>query len=1207
MTQLHINLSHIFTATTLQRGRDYVKKNKVSRLELDEDEDMLLGVVRGSGRNTYETEVFFYERTDDPEEDVIEGFCSCPVGHNCKHAVALLLTGEKKYGARRLNQMMGYGSNPHSSQVTTADINALKKLFEEQFGNHLTSDAVEAMIEEFLGEMAPETPENTARQQAKQLEEQRNNWLRRLDIAVKNREREAQQPSEKANNVNLTLYVLEEKSYHGGMIVQICLSRHLKKGGFGKPSPYNGAYNCLHNGNWPASMTENDRRILKLAYINKRIDVYQGIITLGGEEGHELLEKILATGRCVVGRELKLPVARQSPVNGEIRWRLDEQGLQRPELVDASTGLPLFLIPSAPPCYLQRSQDQFYCGELLGLPDPGLIGLLLDAPPLDEAGIEVTSKALKAAFHNTTGGYNKKESNKKGSNKRKPEGRPSSTAIPLPEKVSVLTVLPKPQLLLDSIPGGNNAGDRLARGRVRFDYDGQIIPFGSHQQTITPLNTSAKANPQVIPRQTGFELQALEQLPDFIEPAHIRHMESVRQLKELDVYDLITGVSGTQYRNRWLQFMTDTIAGLEDHGWTVTIDDNFPFQFEMISDSDWYAELDESDNNWFNLRLGVTIDGKSMDLLPLLARQLNQLPTQDELKNMPAEAQVPVALPGGKFIQLPAERLRLIAGTLLELFGDRPLNDYQLQTYHAEIWQELYDQLGLPWAGGEKLLALSKKLKTFKRLKPVKPGKGLMAELRGYQLHGLSWLQFLREYGLNGILADDMGLGKTLQTLAHIQLEKQRLQKLAKGKGGAKKNQANKPTLVVCPTSLLHNWCNEAERFTPDLKVHIYHGSSRDSDAIADSDLVLTSYGVIQRDFEHLQKIPFHLLVLDEAQAIKNPTSKSAKAVRCLQAEHKLCLTGTPMENHLGELWSLFDFLMPGFLGVRDQFTRFYRTPIEKQGNVDQSKKLQKRVAPFMLRRNKDLVAKELPAKTEIVRATELQGKQRDLYETIRASMEARVQQEIEKKGLARSQIVILDALLKMRQACCDPSLVKLEQASSVKESAKLSLLMELIEPMVEEGRKILVFSQFTSMLSLIEAKLKAADIPWVKLTGQTRDRKTPVDTFQKGDVPVFLISLKAGGTGLNLTAADTVIHYDPWWNPAVEEQASDRAHRIGQDKPVFVYKLLTEGTVEEKIQQLKEKKKAIANALYGSGSGKKQPAITADDLNVLFEPVKSA
>ena len=364
---------------------------------------------------------------------------------------------------------------------------------------------------------------------------------------------------------------------------------------------------------------------------------------------------------------------------------------------------------------------------------------------------------------------------------------------------------------------------------------------------------------------------------------------------------------------------------------------------------------------------------------------------------------------------------------------------------------------------------------------------------------------------------------------------------------------------------------------------------------------------MIQRDFDQLSQKQFHLLALDEAQAVKNPNSKGAKAVRCLRAEHKLCITGTPMENHLGELWSLYDFLMPGFLSTRDQFTRCYRTPIEKHANKAQSKKLQKRVAPFMLRRSKDLVAKELPPKTEIIRTTVLDGQQRDLYETIRASMEARVKSEIEKKGLARSQIVILDALLKMRQACCDPSLVKLKQAKDVQESAKLDLLMSLITPIVEEGRKILIFSQFTSMLSLIELRLKEANIDWVKLTGQTRKRNEPIDAFQQGDTPIFLISLKAGGTGLNLTAADTVIHYDPWWNPAVEEQASDRAHRIGQDKPVFVYKLVTEGTVEEKIQELKEKKLAIAASLYGDRGKKKTQSITADDLNVLFEPIQSA
>ncbi|WP_299729361.1 DEAD/DEAH box helicase [uncultured Endozoicomonas sp.] len=1191
MSDLKVNLSQIFSHTTLQRGREYFRKNKVNSVELDSDSDVLYGEVRGSGRKIYEVDVFLnYFSSDEP----IIGECSCPVGHNCKHALALLLAGEKRYGANRLNKMMEEDASPVDagpSEVSISQLDELKKMLKQQYGNKLPVD-IDAIIGEVLDVPAAKAPQVPSEHQSairsRELEQQRNRWLSSLKNAANALEVKEKSEAANSSNTNIVLYVLEENSYHGGMVVQICLSRYLKNGGYGKPSTYGGAYNCLHNGNWPASMAENDRRILRLAYINKKLDVYKGKITLNGEDGHELLEKVMATGRCVVDRELKLPLEHQSAIKGEIRWQLDEQGLQFPQLVAAGSGHPLMLIPSEPPYYLQRHHASFHCGDLTGLPDIELLSVLLKAPPLDEAGVEETSKALTTIFKSV------KSIGKGGKQSKK-------QTVALPEKVAVLNVMPKPLLRLDSIPMGKKADEVLARGRVSFDYDGQVVPFGSHEQTLKPLSDTN--NHQVIPRQTGAENADLEMLPESIEPAHISHMEKVHQIADLDVYDLVMGMpgSGSEYRNRWLRFMTNSLPELEEHGWTITIDDNFPFQFEPISDDDWYAELDESDetgkNNWFNLRLGITIDGQPVDLLPLLARQIHQLPPVDELKAMDENRLVPVALPGGKFMQLPAGRLGLIAGTLLELFGDRPLNEYQLQNYHAEIWQELYDKLGLPWSGGEKLLAIGKKLKQFKRLKSVKPAKTLQADMRDYQMHGLSWLQFLREYGLNGILADDMGLGKTLQTLAHIQLEKQRLKS---------RKETAAPTLVVCPTSLLHNWSNEAARFTPDLKVHIHHGSSRDAEEIANSDLVLTSYGVIQRDFEQLSKINFHLLVLDEAQAVKNPKAKSAKAVRCLQAEHKLCLTGTPMENHLGELWSLFDFLMPGFLGAHDQFTRFYRTPIERQGNTDQAKKLQKRVAPFMLRRTKDLVAKELPAKTEIIRATELHGQQRDLYETIRASMEAKVKSEIEKKGLARSQIVILDALLKMRQACCDPSLVKLEQAASVKDSAKLTLLMELVEPMVEEGRKILIFSQFTTMLSLIEDKLKATGIPWVKLTGQTRNRKQPVEDFQNGDVPVFLISLKAGGTGLNLTAADTVIHYDPWWNPAAEDQASDRAHRIGQDKPVFVYKLVTEDTVEEKIQQLKEKKKAIADSLYGDNAGKKKPSITADDLNVLFEPVKA-
>ena len=334
---------------------------------------------------------------------------------------------------------------------------------------------------------------------------------------------------------------------------------------------------------------------------------------------------------------------------------------------------------------------------------------------------------------------------------------------------------------------------------------------------------------------------------------------------------------------------------------------------------------------------------------------------------------------------------------------------------------------------------------------------------------------------------------------------------------------------------------------------------------------------------------------------IKNPKAQASRVVRELRARHRLCLTGTPMENHLGELWSLFDFLLPGLLGTRRQFKRLFRNPIEKDGDGAASAQLALRVRPFLLRRTKAAVASDLPPKTEIPRGVELEGAQRDLYESIRMAMHQRVRREVQDKGLARSSIVILDSLLKLRQVCCDPRLVNLESARQVRQSAKLDLLMTLLPEMVEEGGRILLFSQFTRMLELIEEAVRAAGLAYVKLTGATKDRAGPVDRFQLGEVPLFLISLKAGGVGLNLTAADTVIHYDPWWNPAVERQATDRAHRIGQDKSVFVYKLFAEGTVEERIQALQARKQALADRVYDAAASD-VPQWTDEDLEYLFE-----
>ncbi|MDE2482092.1 MAG: DEAD/DEAH box helicase, partial [bacterium] len=425
-----------------------------------------------------------------------------------------------------------------------------------------------------------------------------------------------------------------------------------------------------------------------------------------------------------------------------------------------------------------------------------------------------------------------------------------------------------------------------------------------------------------------------------------------------------------------------------------------------------------------------------------------------------------------------------------------------------------------------------------------------------------------------GVLADDMGLGKTVQFLAHAAIER------AAGRLDA-------PILIVAPTSVAPNWRAEIARFVPSLRVLSLTGADRATrfSSVGDADVVLTTYALLPRDAEFYLTQRWSLAVLDEAQAIKNPRVKAAAVARRLRARQRIAMTGTPIENHLDELWSILAFAQADVLGDRASFRRGFRTPIEKRGDSLRQSALAARLRPFLLRRTKERVAQELPEKTEIVQRVELTGEQRDLYETIRLAMHERVRAEVERRGLARSRIVVLDALLKLRQVCCDPRLLHVPAAAGVTESHKLEALLEMLESLIADGRRILLFSQFTSMLDLIKPELGKRAIPFVELRGETRDRETPVARFQNREVPLFLISLKAGGTGLNLTAADTVIHYDPWWNPAVERQATDRAHRIGQEQHVFVYKLIAEGTVEERILDLQARKGALAQGLFDETS----------------------
>ena len=627
----------------------------------------------------------------------------------------------------------------------------------------------------------------------------------------------------------------------------------------------------------------------------------------------------------------------------------------------------------------------------------------------------------------------------------------------------------------------------------------------------------------------------------------------------------------------WHQFRGEKVAELEALGWRVSFSDGVGHRVHEADPGKWHTKLsqggeedgyegDFSDGGWFSLSVGFDVEGVRHDLMPILAGLLKD-DFLEETLDRPDIGYVYAPLKNGDALKLPIGRVRRILRHLSALVDPKFFGKARVHALDAAALAGL-EGLGIETPKG--LEKLKKRLENFSKVEELDEPPELRATLRDYQKDGFRWMQFLARHGLHGILADDMGLGKTLQTLAHLMAEK------ASGRSGGR------PSLVIAPTSVVPNWRAEAVKFAPGLRVLVLNGADRRKyyRSIPHADLVITSFALLQRDIEKLLGFQYHIMALDEAQYIKNPRAKVAQAACRVIARHRICLSGTPIENHLGELWSLMHFLIPGYLGTEDTFQKTFRKPIEEEGDAEKNALLKKRIAPLVLRRTKDQVAKELPPKTIMVHLVELHSDQKDLYETVRATMDKRVREAIAARGIEQSQIVFLDALLKLRQICCDPRLLPEDFADGVHSSAKLDFLAELLETLIEEGRRILIFSQFTTMLSLIASHLEKTKVPFLKLTGASKDRGQLVDDFQSGKFPVFLISLKAGGTGLNLTAADTVIHYDPWWNPAAEAQATDRAYRIGQDKPVFVHKLLCQDTVEERIHRLQQEKAKLADGL---------------------------
>ncbi|MCY0389357.1 DEAD/DEAH box helicase [Robbsia sp. Bb-Pol-6] len=1136
-------ITHWLGSHTVAKARGYV--NAVSGLRWRHQ--TLSGEVKGSARHPYVTAVHFY----DSENGLwIESECTCPVRYDCKHAAAVLAAGLETFPP---DLAPTPAPAPVSAPVRTPS-------------------------------PVPVAPPPPA------MRPELASWLESF-----REQRATARPDTKkaaARPTQALAYVLiwvDHRQRHEVQLYKVALGRDGALGA--RAESWSNVEAALVRP--PRFVTTDDLTLLRGLWLGRSRGDH-GVYALSGADGADVLSKLVASQRFFVARgaapmygHLDLSANGPALVQGSARpgrivWQTQPDERVRP-VVETDPESTL-IIATEPSWYVDTQRGE---AGIVTLPMSfASLRDYLSMPPISLAEAPLVAAVL----------------------------RESAPDLPLPpahdtSAIHTIDTEPVPVLSLDTrtvhAPG---RGYRDPRGTatpvqlsdfatVRFDYAGTRVEADDARSLFVAGNGDVTQ----IKRRLHVEKQRLLELRkaglEKIVPAYAAQPFS----------ESIWGLPGSA---AWPVFVDRSVPVLRDKGWRIDMGAEFRFNVVEIDTIDGMAR--HTGDGWFDLEMGITLGDRAVRLEPLLADLFRRDPRwlSGALDGIADDEAMTFTTDEGDRLRVRADRLKPIVRVLADLFdaADGGADGALLRVMALDAGRlDALDGTGRwQFQGDAAIRERMRHLRTGSGLREVPVPKGLKAELRVYQREGLNWMQFLREQDLAGILADDMGLGKTLQTLAHVLAEKEA-------------GRLDRPALIIVPTTLVHNWCEEARRFAPHLKVLDLNGPARRDrfDRIGEHDLVLTTYALLWRDQDVLAGHDYHLLILDEAQYVKNATTKAAATIRALHARHRLCLTGTPLENHLGELWSQFDFLLPGFLGTRKDFTKRWRTPIEKGGDTVRRDLLARRIRPFMLRRRKDEVAKELPPKTTIVRTVDLEGAQRDLYETVRAAMHDKVRAAVAEKGLARSHIVVLEALLKLRQVCCDPRLVKQQKVgqktvgrqktgtrnAAPAASAKLDLLLTMLPELIDEGRRVLLFSQFTGMLALIGTALEKAAIPYVILTGDTSDRVTPVRRFQQGEVPLFLISLKAGGVGLNLTAADTVIHYDPWWNPAAENQATDRAHRLGQDKPVFVYKLIAAGSIEERIVALQEKKAALANGILSEDAAG-AVKFSAADLDVLFEPI---